>query len=53
MQSWLNGFAYHVRLHLWLFPAAGLLALVFAFASVGGQSFLLARRKPIDALRYE
>jgi putative ABC transport system permease protein len=53
MQSWLKGFAYHVRLQLWLFPAAGLLALVFALASVGGQSFLVARRKPIDALRYE
>jgi putative ABC transport system permease protein len=53
MQGWLNGFAYHVELHLWLFPAAGLLALAFALASVGGQSFAVARQKPIHALRHE
>ena len=52
-QRWLNGFAYHVELHLWLFPAASATALLFALASVAAQSFAVARRKPIDALRYE
>jgi putative ABC transport system permease protein len=53
MRGWLSGFAYHVELQLWLFPAAGLLALAFALASVGGQSFAVARQKPIHALRHE
>jgi putative ABC transport system permease protein len=53
MQSWLNGFAYHVPLHLWLFPAAGLVAVSVAVLSVAGQAFLVARQKPAQALRYE
>ena len=50
---WLSGFAYHVPLQLWLFPAAGASALAIALASVGGLAYLVARRKPIEALRYE
>ncbi|HEX8216093.1 MAG TPA: FtsX-like permease family protein [Allosphingosinicella sp.] len=50
---WLSGFDYHVPLQLWLFPAAGMTALAIAWASVGGLAFLVARRKPIAALRYE
>ena len=53
MQTWLNGFAYHVPLQAWLFPAAGLLALGIAVASVGAQAWLVARQKPARALRYE
>lgn len=53
MQGWLNGFAYHVPLHLWLFPAAGLIAVAVAVVSVAGQAFLVARQKPAQALRYE
>jgi putative ABC transport system permease protein len=53
MQRWLRGFAYHVDLPLWLFPAAGCAALLIAVFTVGGHSFLVARAKPIAALRYE
>jgi putative ABC transport system permease protein len=53
MRAWLNGFAYHVPLHLWLFPAAGVIAFLLALASIGSQSWQVARRKPIDALRHE
>ena len=53
MREWLNGFAYHVPLHVWLFPAAGLVALGIAIASVSGQALLVARQKPARALRYE
>lgn len=53
MQSWLNGYAYHVPLRLWLFPAAGLMAVAVAVLSVAGQAFLVARQKPAQALRYE
>ncbi|HWY61410.1 MAG TPA: FtsX-like permease family protein [Rhizomicrobium sp.] len=53
MNRWLNGFAYHVDLALWMFPAAGLLALLIALAAVSGQAILVARQKPVLALRYE
>ena len=53
MNRWLNGFAYHADLELWLFAAAGCVALVIAWLTVSTLSLLVARTKPIDALRYE
>jgi putative ABC transport system permease protein len=53
MQHWLQGFAYHVDLALWPFPAAGGLALVIALLTVSTHSVLVARAKPVAALRYE
>jgi putative ABC transport system permease protein len=53
MRSWLNGFAYRVPLQPWLFPAAGLAALLIALMSVGLLAWTVARRKPVHALRYE
>ena len=53
MREWLNGFAYRVPLHGWLFPAAGALALAVALLSGAAQSYLVARRRPVDALRHE
>jgi putative ABC transport system permease protein len=53
MRNWLNGFAYRVPLHLWLFPAASLAALVITLCSAGLQALNVARRRPIEALRYE
>jgi putative ABC transport system permease protein len=53
MRTWLNGFAYRVELEAWLFPAAGLIALLIALLSVGMLAYLVARRKPVYALRYE
>jgi putative ABC transport system permease protein len=53
MREWLNGFAYRVALEPWLFPAAGALAVAVAILSCGVQSYLVARRRPVDALRYE
>jgi putative ABC transport system permease protein len=50
---WLSGFAYHVDLELWLFLAAGGIALVIALLTVSGHAFLAARAKPVTALRYE
>jgi putative ABC transport system permease protein len=50
---WLNGFAYHVNLELWMFLAAGTIALTIALVTVSGQAFLAARAKPVRALRYE
>ena len=50
---WLNGFAYHVDLEVWMFLAAGGIALVIALFTVSGHAFLAARAKPVTALRYE
>jgi putative ABC transport system permease protein len=50
---WLNGFAYHVKLEFWMFPAAGGIALMIALLTVSGQALLAARAKPVTALRYE
>jgi putative ABC transport system permease protein len=53
MQRWLDGFAYHIDLPLWLFPAAGFSALLIALATVFIQSLRVAAAKPVAALRYE
>ena len=53
MQRWLQGFAYHVDLAVWLFPAAAGLALLIALLTVSTHSVLVARAKPVAALRYE
>lgn len=53
MQNWLNGFAYRVPLDLWLFPAAALVALSITLGSAGLQALNVARRRPVEALRYE
>jgi putative ABC transport system permease protein len=53
MHHWLQGFAYHIELPLWLFPAAALLALLIALATVGTHALLVARAKPVLALRHE
>ncbi len=53
MQRWLEGFAYHINLELWMFLAASGFALVVALATVIGHALLVARAHPVDALRYE
>jgi putative ABC transport system permease protein len=53
MRHWLNGFAYHVDLSLWQFVAAGILALTVALFTVASQAFLVARQRPVLALRHE
>jgi putative ABC transport system permease protein len=53
LERWLEGFAYHVQLQPWVFFAASSLALAIALLTVGAQTLLVARAKPVDALRYE
>jgi putative ABC transport system permease protein len=53
MRGWLNGFAYHTDLPLWLFPVAALVALMIALGTVAAHSLRVARAKPVLALRYE
>jgi putative ABC transport system permease protein len=53
MDAWLHGFAYRVDLPPWTFLAASVLAVVIAWAAVGAQAVLVARSRPVAALRYE
>jgi putative ABC transport system permease protein len=53
MHRWLEGFAYHVDLNPLAFLAASVLALVIALATVSGHALMVARTRPVEALRYE
>lgn len=53
MNRWLSGFAYHVALEPWVFLAAGTIALMIALLTVFAQSLVIARTRPVIALRYE
>ncbi len=53
MHRWLQGFAYHAGLAVWLFPVAAALALLIAILTVSTHAILVARAKPVAALRYE
>jgi len=53
MIRWLSGFAYRIDPPLWLFPAAGALALLIAWLTIAAQAYAVASAKPVKALRYE
>jgi putative ABC transport system permease protein len=53
LRRWLEGFAYHVEQRVLFFLLAGAVALVIALATVSGQALVVARAKPVEALRYE
>jgi putative ABC transport system permease protein len=53
MNWWLHGFAYHVDLPPWLFLAATTAAIAIALVTVSTHAWLVARAKPVTALRYE
>jgi putative ABC transport system permease protein len=53
LQSWLQGFAYRITLNPLYFAAAGLAALLIAWATILSHALRVARANPIHALRYE
>jgi len=53
MRRWLEGFVHHVGLSPLIFFVAGATALVIAVATVAGHALLVARTRPVEALRYE
>jgi putative ABC transport system permease protein len=52
-RKWLELFAYRVKLEIWMFAAAGILALLVAGLTVSGQALRAARSDPARSLRYE
>ena len=53
MYKWLQGFAYKTELSWWIFVLTGILALIIALLTVSWQSWRVATKNPVEALRYE
>jgi putative ABC transport system permease protein len=53
MTRWLQAFSYHIELPLWLFVATGAVTLIIALLTVSAHSILVARARPVAALRHE
>jgi putative ABC transport system permease protein len=53
MNRWLQGFAYHIELQPVLFVGAAAVTLGIALLTVSAHSIIVARAKPVVALRYE
>jgi len=53
MHRWLQNFAYKTALSWWIFALAGIFVLVIALTAVSWQTFVAARKNPVESLRYE
>ena len=53
MHKWLQNFAYRTGMSMWIFAFTGFVAVVIAILAVGLQSYVAARKRPVEALRYE
>lgn len=53
MKKWLENFAYKTEISWWIFLIGGGMALLIALLTVSWQSWVVAKRNPVDALRYE
>lgn len=53
MRQWLNGFAYRIPIHWWVFVLAGVLAVFIALVTVSWQAIRAAKGDPVKALKYE
>jgi len=53
MHSWLDNYAYRVRISVLVFALSAALALAIALLTVGYQAVRAARANPVDSLRYE
>lgn len=53
MSSWLQEYAYRIRLNIWVFLAAGLLAILVAVFTISFQTIRAALMNPVKSLRTE
>jgi putative ABC transport system permease protein len=53
MNQWLESFAYHVGLSVWLYALAAFAAIFIALITVGSQTIKAATSNPANTLRYE
>ncbi len=53
MNKWLEGFAYRIKLGIWIFVLSAVIAFLIAFLTVGIQALKAATADPVISLRYE
>lgn len=53
MNSWLETFAYRIRIGVWIFAVAGILAFTTALVTIGIQALKACMANPVDSLRTE
>jgi len=53
MRRWLQDFAYRTTISWWIFVLAGLAAVLISVLTITLQIYRVARRNPVEALRYE
>ncbi|MEP6728730.1 MAG: ABC transporter permease [Bacteroidota bacterium] len=53
MNKWLQGFAYKITIHWWMFAAAAAVAIIIAMATVSLQAIKAALANPVKSLRSE
>jgi len=53
MNKWVENFAYHIDISLWIFLLSGVLALVIALLAVSLQTVRAATTNPIESIKYE
>ena len=53
LHRWVENFAYRTKLSWWIFALAGIIVLSVALITVSWHTFRVARRNPVEALRYE
>ena len=53
INKWIENFAYHTNLNLWLFASGGIIVLIIVMFTISLQSMNAALKNPLEALRYE
>src|SRR5665213_1375925 len=53
MSHWLQGFAYRINIHWWVFVLSAILALIIALITVSFQAIKAALANPVESLRSE
>ena len=51
--KWLSNFEYKTIMNWWIFVLAGMIVYSIAMTTIGWQIWRTAKRKPVEALRYE
>jgi putative ABC transport system permease protein len=51
MNSWLDGYAYRIKISSWIFPVTGILVTVIALFTMSTYAFKAAVANPVKALR--
>jgi putative ABC transport system permease protein len=53
MNKWLQDFAYRIHIEWWVFPLAGIIAVLIAFITISFQAIKAAIANPVKSLRTE